>query len=317
MTNDDVRQPTVDRPNVMPGADSMVAAMDVPSLPFDAPDLVMVDSGPQGTDVPNPLARSDAASDVPNAPASDVPNPMQSGVGVSTRWHIDLEAPVRTDIPAEVYDIDLFDNSADVIRTIKSRGKRVICYFSAGSYENWRPDEASFPRAGLGNNLDGWPGERWVDVRNAAIRSVMQRRMDLARTKGCDGVDPDNVDGYANSNGFALTAANQLDYNRFLATEAHARGLLIGLKNDLDQVAQLVSVFDFAINESCFQYMECDRLAPFTRAGKSVLNIEYGAIATLRNSVCPMAMGRMFFSILPGADRLTGSYTRCLDGMSF
>jgi hypothetical protein len=33
-----------------------------------------------------------------------------------------------------------------------------------------------------------------------------------------------------------LTAADQLAYNKFLATEAHKRGLLIGLKNDVDQV---------------------------------------------------------------------------------
>ena len=42
---------------------------------------------------------------------------------------------------------------------------------------------------------------------------------------------------------FSLTAADQLDYNRFLAEQAHQRGLAIGLKNDLDQVASLVDLF--------------------------------------------------------------------------
>ena len=164
------------------------AAMDVPT---GAMDVQTVGNGRDGgVDVPNVQVRDvpntpvrDVPNvqmrDVPNAPV-DVPNAMLTGVGVRATWHIDLEAPVRTDIPADVYDIDLFDNSADVIRTIKARGRRVICYFSAGSYENWRPDEVSFPRAGLGSNLAGWPGERWLDVRNAGVRSVMQRRMDLA-----------------------------------------------------------------------------------------------------------------------------------------
>ena len=227
-------------------------------------------------------------------------------------WHIDLEAPVDTTVRADWYDIDLFDNSAAVVSALHARGGRVICYFSAGSSEDWRPDFASLPRAGLGSALDGWPGERWLDVRNAGVRSVMAARMDRARAMGCDGVDPDNVDGYANANGFGLTASDQLAYNRWLAAQAHARGLVVGLKNDVEQIASLVSSFDFAINESCFQYDECDQVAAFTRAGKGVLNIEYGAVASLARTVCSRATALRFYSILPGADRLNGTYTRCM-----
>jgi hypothetical protein len=131
---------------------------------------------------------------------------------------------------------------------------------------------------------------------------------------GCDGVDPDNVDGYSNATGFPLRAADQLAYNRFLAGEAHARGLAVGLKNDLDQVAALAADFDFAINEQCFAYDECAALAPFTRAGRSVLQIEYGAVASLAPRVCPEAARLQLFTILPGADRLAGAYRRCSDG---
>ena len=52
-------------------------------------------------------------------------------------------------------------------------------------------------------------------------------------------------------------------------------------------VATLAADFDFAINEQCFTYDECAALAPFTRAGKSVLQIEYGAVATLRPARVP------------------------------
>ena len=49
---------------------------------------------------------------------------------------------------------------------------------------------------------------------------IILDRLDVARAKGCDGVEPDNVDGYANKTGFDLTKDDQLRFNRFLAVEA-------------------------------------------------------------------------------------------------
>jgi hypothetical protein len=83
------------------------------------------------------------------------------------------------------------------------------------------------------------------------------------------------VDGYTNDTGFPLTAADQLTYNTMLAQLAHQRGLSIGLKNDLDQIPQLVNDFQFAIDEQCFQYQECDQLQPFVQADKAVFEAEY------------------------------------------
>ena len=103
----------------------------------------------------------------------------------------------------------------------------------------------------------------------------MQSRMDLAVEKKCDGVEPDNIDGYTNDTGFKLTYDNQIKYNKWLANEAHKRGLSIGLKNDIEQVADLVYDFDFAINEQCFEYEECDALKLFVREGKAVFGAEY------------------------------------------
>lgn len=115
--------------------------------------------------------------------------------------------------------------------------------------------------------------------------------MDLAVSKGCDGVDPDNVDGYTNNTGFPLTGQQQLTYNRWLAQQAHARGLAIGLKNDLDQIGQLVNDFDWALNEQCFQYNECETLLPFVQAGKPVFGIEYSGNESV---FCPQANGWNF-----------------------
>ena len=99
--------------------------------------------------------------------------------------------------------------------------------------------------------------------------------MDLCRDKGFDGIEPDNVDGYTNDTGFLLTYEDQVTFNRWLAVGAHERGLSIGLKNDMDQIPDLLDDFDWALNEQCFQFDECETLAPFIEAGKPVFNVEY------------------------------------------
>lgn len=192
-------------------------------------------------------------------------------------WQIQLTGSVTPASGVKVIDIDLFDTPATTIASYKSRGIRVICYFSAGSSENWRPDFGQFLPGDMGNNLDGWAGERWLDTRSSNVRSIMAARMDLAARKGCDAVDPDNVDGYTNSTGLPLTASTQLDYNRWLAQTAHSRGLAIGLKNDVDQLSQLADSHDFAVNEQCHQYSECGGYSAFTSRGKPVFNIEYAS----------------------------------------
>ena len=110
-----------------------------------------------------------------------------------------------------------------------------------------------------------------------------------------DAVEPDNIDGYANRSGFRLTYADQLAYNKMLAEEAHERGLAIGLKNDTDQVKDLVRFFDFAVVEECFVYKECARYSPFVNAGKAVFLAEYD----LKNRpVKCRAANRLDFSLI-------------------
>jgi hypothetical protein len=193
-----------------------------------------------------------------------------------TTWQWQLSGRLDPSVRARMFDIDLFDTPAATVARLHARGRRVVCYLSAGSFERGRPDAGSFPPAVLGRSLEGYPDERWLDVRRVDVLGpIMERRMDLCRRKGFDAVEADNVDGYANDSGFPLTGADQLAYNRFLARAAHARGLSIGLKNDLDQVRELEPSFDWALNEQCFQYDECDRLGPFVRAGKAVFTVEY------------------------------------------
>ncbi len=194
---------------------------------------------------------------------------------IKTTWYWQLQGDINTSQPAKLYDIDLFDTDISTIEKLHQEGKKVICYFSAGSYENWREDKNRFPDEVIGNPLDEWEGERWLDISNPSVREIMKGRLDLALKKGCDGVEPDNVDGYLNNTGFNISPQEQLDYNIFLANEAHKRGLAIGLKNDLEQIPKLLPYFDFAINEECYQYQECEKLFPFVDSNKPVFHVEY------------------------------------------
>lgn len=231
------------------------------------------------------------------ATASTISSSQANPVAVipkSTTWQWQLTGAVDQSVDAKLFNIDLFDNSQTLITSLKTKGKTVICYFSAGSYENWRIDANSFPVSVLGSQLDGWPGEKWLDIKQISLLSpIITARMDLAKSKGCDGLEPDNVDGYRNNSGFDLTAAEQITYNKFLATEAHKRGLLIGLKNDIDQITALEPFF-FAVNEQCFEYSECDTYQPFLQAGKAVFNVEYnlnvGQFCSQANTLGIMAM---------------------------
>jgi hypothetical protein len=192
-----------------------------------------------------------------------------------TAWQWQLSGRIDTSVDVPVYDIDGFENSRSVVAALHARGRKVICYLNTGAWEDFRPDHADFPAKVLGA-ADGWSGERWLDIRRwDVLRPIMAKRMDMCRTKGFDGVEPDLADGYSNHTGFSLTAAQQLTYNREMAQLAHERGMAVGLKNDLPQIPQLVGDFDFAVNEQCAQYQECSALAPFVRAGKAVFHVEY------------------------------------------
>jgi hypothetical protein len=144
----------------------------------------------------------------------------------------------------------------------------------------------------------------------------MKSRLDLALQKGCDGVEPDNMDGYSNNPGFDFSATDQLAYNRLIANEAHSRGLSVGLKNDLDQINGLAAYFDFAVNEQCFEYSECAALAPFIDAGKAVLNAEYKQAyitdANARDALCNESMSLQFSTLVLPLDLDDGFRYSCL-----
>ncbi|MER5786678.1 endo alpha-1,4 polygalactosaminidase [Streptomyces mobaraensis] len=193
-----------------------------------------------------------------------------------TRWQWQLDGKVDTSVDVPVYDIDGFENDAATVERLHADGRKVVCYVNVGAYEDWRPDAKKFPKAVLGADNDGWKGEKWLDIRRLdVLEPIMAERFDMCRKKGFDAVEPDLTEGFRNETGFPLTAAHQLAFNRLIARLAHDRGMSVGLKNDLDQIPDLVGDFDFAVNEQCAEFGECDKLAPFVKRGKAVFHVEY------------------------------------------
>jgi hypothetical protein len=200
-----------------------------------------------------------------------------------------------------VFDIDLYaaeevsgDNktlNTAAVKAIHAKGAKAICYVDAGSIEDFRPDyqQALTWHKSHGNSLLGkpfspeFPNERWANINNDKgqrdfLLKLMEARVDKCVQAGFDGVEFDVVNAHEEGKpvtGWSVTPATQLVYNRALAGLAHRKGLSAALKNDLSQVGELVSYFDYAVNEECFQYDECGELSAFVKAGKPVFHVEY------------------------------------------
>ncbi|CAI5940401.1 unnamed protein product [Closterium sp. NIES-64] len=218
---------------------------------------------------------------------------------------------VDTTVNAQVYDIDGFGTPAATIRRLQAAGRKVICYFSFGSAEDYRADYSLFPRSTLGGlvcNSDDcsevWEGERWLDVRSNVVRSVLEKRVKLAKRKGCDGIEPDNLDAWSNNimyktiSRFKITAADQANFNLWIARTVHKYGMSVGLKNPGSLLpSQMAAAFDWALVEQCNEYSVwggggawysgrygCDYANEFIVRSKAVFIAEPCALTTMHTA---------------------------------
>lgn len=209
----------------------------------------------------------------------------------NTTWQWQLTGTLDNSYDVSMYDIDLFNNSQQSITALKAAGRKVVCYFNAGVWVDGRSDANLFPDSVRGN-IQGDSSRLWLNISDIeTLAPLMRARLDMAVTKGCDAVEPDNIDGYLHTTGFSLTAEDQTTYNIWLTNEANARGLSIGMKNDLEQISQLEPFYDWALNEQCFEKDECDALQPFIDSNKAVFGVEYQGNL---DSFCPDAKTKHF-----------------------
>ena len=259
--------------------------------------LMLVASCVSGASTPTPMPSRTAMpplTAIPTPPLSPALTPPFAATS-RARWQpqpgdtfqVQYSGALDLTVPATVYDLDGDETTASTVAALHAAGRHVLCYVDAGSWESYRADASAFPAAVLGKTMEGWPDERWLDIRQIdALAPILRARLDTCQAKGFDGVDPDNVDGYANDTGFPLTTADQLRFNRWLAVEAHARGLAVALKNDGQQAAALEPDFDAAVVERCLEFDECELYTPFVAAGKPVFDIEYSLAP---GAFCPAA----------------------------
>lgn len=233
---------------------------------------------------------------------------MPTAAPLSWAWWLS-NVPPANNLPAQsVIDSDGVDTPASTVAAMHAQGKKWICYVDVGTWEPGRPDASKFPASVKGSSVDGFESEKWLDVRQQSILlPLMTARIKACQGKGADAVEPDDVDGYTNSPGFPFTAADQLSYNKAIAGIVHSFGMSVALKNDGDQVKALQPFFDFAIEEQCVQYGECNIYTPFTSANKAVFGAEYKGTAS---NVCKQLNAIGFDGILTNID-LTGKLTSC------
>ena len=241
--------------------------------------------------------------------------------GTSWQWQIDGSTINETVLdgvsnPKKMYDIDMFATDSATIGRLHAKGIYVVCYVETGSWENFRPDATSYPQSVLGNNLVGFPNERLVDIRQIAVlQPIIAARFDLAKSKGCDGIEPDLDDTYTGYNtGFPLTMQHQLAYNKAVADLAHARGMSIGLKNGASAGGvfeqAMVQFTDWALNEECNQFGECGGYNVYIAADKAVFQVEYTASGTTAAQICPADNAANFDGILKLSSGSLGALPR-------
>ncbi|KAJ3023684.1 UNVERIFIED_CONTAM: hypothetical protein HDU68_008506 [Siphonaria sp. JEL0065] len=182
-----------------------------------------------------------------------------------------------------------------------------------------------------------YTNELWINPTDPTVLSIFKNTiLPFAKAQGCDMVEPDNVQGFERDSyctGFEATTGSNcnsctqgstsnsfyvdqkcdadynawLDFNKFLANEAHALGMGIALKNNHLQAPELVNYHDFVLAEQCTSYgstfkngttigesyfgantKDCIGYMPFLLAGKAVALTEYsGSIATVCANAAP------------------------------
>jgi len=266
-----------------------------------------------------------------NARGTDCLHRSTGGINVNITAVPDGGGPA---VAPQVFDIDfqtdgfctggmITQENTAAVTAIHKRGAKAICYVDAGTAENFRPDYQDYvdfdnahDGALFGKPVSKFRDEFWLNINNNVhqrdfILYQVSRRVDRCVADGFDAVEFDNVDAWENKTGLKISADMQLVFNSMLANLAHSKGLTVGLKNDLGQLSELKPYFDFAINEQCFQFHECDFPAPglpdWSASGKAVFNVEYRS----RSLNCRQAASWNFNSILKTVDLFDQPWTPC------
>jgi hypothetical protein len=159
-------------------------------------------------------------------------------------WQLQLKGRIDTSIDVPVFEIDGVHSTHRTVRELHRLHARVICRLDLSSFRG--PTHS------------------------------LERLFATCERKGFDAVAPGNLAGWENRTGFGISRHARLLFYRWVANQAHGRGMAVALSNDGRLARALVDDFDFAIAEQCFQFHECGHYRPFVRHRKAVFEVEYG-----------------------------------------
>jgi hypothetical protein len=227
------------------------------------------------------------------APLASTPTPGSAQLKPGMAWQWQLTGTVDETVLDSVngpkmYDIDMFSATSALISRLKAKGIYVVCYVESGDWAKGRPDAGDYAPAILGRAIGGFPDEKFVNVKaldgpagptGKTLRQIMSARLDLAKSKGCDGIEPDLDDLHTYNTGFSISMDQMVAYNKAVIDMGHVRGMTVGLKNGASggtfEKKMLAAGADWALNEECNQYDECGGYKAFIDAGKPVFQVEY------------------------------------------
>ncbi len=243
------------------------------------------------------LIRGHATSAGGTPASTSSAEPYSPVPGIS--WQAQLSGNIDVALPVELFYLDPDFAGEDTLAELRSRGRRIVCYVSATTFEPWRDDAANFPASTLGNPLASYPREQWIDIRDGTVRAIMQKRVEALAVYGCEGVDPASLATHTADSGFDITRADVLEYARWLSAEIHSRGMSTGLSAAEDIVGDLQGSFDWGLAIDCLQGSGCAPFVPLRSSGRAVLLVEFGDESTATD-VCSAASNLGFDALVKG-----------------
>lgn len=200
----------------------------------------------------------------------------------------------------------------ELVDAFHARGIKVIAYVSVGTFELYRPDLNLLPPEIVGNIYPAWPDEQFLDIRQIEkMKPFITSRFDMIKSKGFDGIEPDNIDTYGEVTGFDLQLDEVKKFCEWIIEEAHTRGLCIGQKNTEELVPLLYSKFDWALTEDVFHQNIQDDYSVYITDGKPVFSAEYTDemdVTHFNTFVCNKASQLKYFAFLKHRDLTQWTY---------
>ena len=216
-----------------------------------------------------------------------------------------------------VYDIDGQENDAATVAALHALGPdvKVVCYVDVGTWEPERPDAKDFPSSVIGADVCGWPGEKWLDVRQQSVLlPLMKNRFQTWCWQGLRrgrARQPRRLGELARASPSPRPRTSPTIRDR---GPRPRDGPLDGTEEPARERTTLEPNFDWALDEQCFQYSECTYFeTSFIAKGKAVFDVEYNqspdctkATASMLNAqkrdldlVGPKASGYLYQPCIP------------------